>query len=139
MSQVQRRAYSTFEVDMKLLKDSIWTEPSSNIRGLKRPSSIQPSMLEFNPKPVQSTTIAKFCAMMGRSQRFVILEWGLVNPEKISEFLHRMKIDKIFRSYYHILYDSLRLFYRKIYDEPSKTVIQAEKHWTTKFDLVLEE
>ena len=67
--------YSTFKVDMDLLTDSIWTESSCNVRGLKRPSSIQPGMLEFNPKIVQTTTIAKFYSMMGRSQRLAILEW----------------------------------------------------------------
>ena len=96
-------------------------------------------MLEFNPKTVQTTTIAKFCSMMGRSQRFAILKWGLVNLEKISEFLHRMKVDKIFRSYYYGLYDSLRLLNRSIYNKSSVIVIQAERHWTNKLDHVLEE
>ena len=100
-------------VDMELLKDSIWTEPSCNVRGLKLPGSIQPGMLEFNSKTFQTTTIAKFCSMMGQSQRFAILEWGLVNPEKIFEFLHRMKVDKIYRSYYYVLYDSLRLLHKR--------------------------
>ena len=68
--------------------------------------SIQPGMLEFNPKTVQTATIAKFCSKMGRSQRFAILEWGLFNPEKISEFLQRMKVDQKFRTYYYRLYDS---------------------------------
>ena len=94
-------------------------------------------MLEFNPKTVQTTTIAKFCSMMGRSQRFAILKWGLVNLEKISEFLHRMKVDKIFRSYYYGMYDML--LYRRIYDESSVIVIQTEKHWSSKLDCILEE
>ena len=62
-----------------------------------------------------------------------------MNPEKISEFLHRMKVDKIFRSYYHGMYDSLRLLYRRIFYESLVVVIQAEKHWITKLDCVLEE
>ena len=53
--------YSTFGVDMELLKDFIWTKPSCNVRGLKHPGSIQPGTLEFNPKTVQTTIIAKFC------------------------------------------------------------------------------
>ena len=117
--------YSTFRVDTELLSDSIWTEPSCNVRGLKHPDSIQPGMLEFNPKTVQTTTIAQFCSMMGRSQRFAILECSLVNPNRISEFRHRMKIDQKFRTYYYGLYDSLRLLYRRIYDESSVMVIQA--------------
>ena len=45
------------------LKDSTWTEPSFNIRGLKCPGSIQPGILEFNPKTGQTTTIGKFSSM----------------------------------------------------------------------------
>ena len=46
---------------MELLKNSIWTEPSCNVRGLKCPSSIQPGMLEFNPKSVQSYDSEVLC------------------------------------------------------------------------------
>ena len=74
--------FSTFGVNMDLFQDSLWTEPCSNLKGLKRPASIQPGMLKFNSKTVQASTIAKFCSMTGRSQQFAILEWGLVNPEK---------------------------------------------------------
>ena len=98
--------------------------------------STQPGMLEFNPRTVQTATIVKFCSMMGRSQRFTILEQGLVNPEKIFAFLQMMKVDQKFRTYY---FDSLRLLYRRIYDESLVTVIQAEKHWSSKLDYVLEE
>ena len=94
-------------------------------------------MLEFNPRTVQTATIAKFCSMLGRSQIFAILKWGLVNQEKISEFLQRMKVDQKFRTYYYELYDSLRLLYRRIYDESPVMVIQAEKHWSSKLDHIL--
>ena len=77
--------------------------------------------------------------MMGRSQRFAILEWGLVNPEKISEFLQRMKVDQRCRTYYYGLYASLRLLYRRQYDETPVTVVQAKKHWSSKLDHVLDE
>ena len=96
-------------------------------------------MLEFNPRTVQKSTIAKFCSMMGRSLRFAILERGLVNPEKISEFLQRIKVDKKFRTCHYGFYDSLRLLYRRIYDETPVMVIQAEKHWLSKLDHVIEE
>ena len=75
--------------------------------------------------------------MMGQSQRFAILEWGLVNPETISEFLHRMKVDQKFRSYYYSLFDFLKMLYRKIYS--LVIVIQADMHWSSKLDHVLEE
>ena len=92
--------YSTFGVNRDLFQESLWTELCSNLRGLKHPGSIQPElcsnlrglkhpgsiqlgMLEFCPKTMQTSTIAKSCSLLGQSQRFVILEWGLVNPKKI--------------------------------------------------------
>ena len=94
------KLYSTFGVDKELLRDALWTEPSFNVRGLKLPESFQPGMLEFDPATVQTSGVAKLCAKTGLSQRFAVLEWGLVNPEKILEFIFRMKIDMKFRSYY---------------------------------------
>ena len=57
----------------------------------------------------------------------------------ISEFLHRMKIDQRFRTYYYGLYDSLRLLFRRSYDVTPVTVVQAEKHWSQKLNHVLDE
>ena len=93
--------YASFGVNLELLRDSIWVEASNSSRGLRRPASIQSGMLKFNPRTVQTATIAKFCSMIGRSQSFAILEWGLVNPEKISVFLQRMKVYQKFRTYYY--------------------------------------
>ena len=132
--------YSTFGVDTELLRDSIWTEPGCNVRGLKRPDSIQHGMLEFNPKTVQTTTIAKFCSMYdGTEPEIRYPGVGFGQPENISEFLQRMKVDQKFRSYYYGLYDSLRLLYRRIYYEFPVKIIQAEKHWSSKLDQFLKE
>ena len=70
--------------------------------------AIQPGMLDFSPRTVRTTTIVKLCTVLGWSQCFAILEWGLVNPEKIVGFLDRRKVDMYFQSYYLSLYDSLR-------------------------------
>ena len=69
--------------------------------------------------------------MMGWSQRFAILEWGLVNLEKINEFLLRMKMDMRFQAYYHSLHDSLQLLQSRIFESPSLVVIQVEKKWSS--------
>ena len=53
---------------------------------------------------------------------------GFGEPAKISEFLQRMKVNQKFRSYYY-----------RLYDKSPGTVIQAEKHWSSKLDHVLEE
>ena len=116
------------------MQDTLWTESCSNLRSLKHPGFIQPGMLEFNPRTVQAAMIAKFCATTGRSQRFAILDWGLVNPEKITEFLERMERDMFFRSYYHGIYVALRLLHKRIFDHSSLVVLKAEKKWSSKLD-----
>ena len=103
--------YATFGVSMNLFQDTVWNEPTSSRRGLKRPASAQRGMLEFSPATVQPTTISKFCSKNGRVQRLAILEWGLVNPEKITELFNRMKKDSRFRSHYHEVYDAIRLLH----------------------------
>ena len=107
--RVGEELYTVFGVKSDILDKCKWTESVNQARGLRHPRSIQTWMLEFNPRTVETKTFAKFCSMMGRSQRFAILEWGLVKPEKISDFLQRMKVDQRFRTYYYGLYDFLRL------------------------------
>ena len=80
-------------------ESSLWNEPCSNLRGLECPGVIQPGMLDFSPRTVQTSTIAKSCSVLGRSQHFMILEWGLVNLKKIAEFLDRMKFNMYILSY----------------------------------------
>ena len=57
--------YASFGVKTNALENSVWIEPINHSRGLRRPKLIQ---------TVETSTIAKFCSMMGRSQRFAILE-----------------------------------------------------------------
>ena len=96
-------------------------------------------MLDFCPAKVQFSTISKFCSMNQQIQRLAILEWSLVNPEKISEFLNRMKTDSRFRGYYHSVYDAVRLLHKRIFDEPSEVIEESEKHWSSKLEIALEE
>ena len=121
--------YSTFGVNIDLFQDTLWTEPWSNLRGLKRSGSIQPGMLEFNSRTVQVAKIAKFCATTGRSQRFAILEWGLGGMQK----------DMCFRFYYHDIFDALRLLYKRIFNCESLVVFEAEKKGTSKLDRMLDQ
>ena len=67
-----------------------WTNPCSTSRGLEHHRAVQPGMLEFSPRTVKMITIATSCSILGWSQRFAILEWGLVNLEKIEQFFKRM-------------------------------------------------
>ena len=91
------------------------------------------------PKTVQTVTIAKSCTILGQSLRVKILEWGLVNLEKIEEFLKRMISNLFFRNYYFGIYNSLRLLHLSIFYCPAIGVSKAEKKWSSKLDNVLEE
>ena len=124
---------------MNLFQDTVWNEPTSSRRGLKRPTSAQQGMLEFSPATVQPTTISKFCSKNGRVQRLAILEWGLVNPEKITEFLNRMKKDSRFRSHYHGVYDAIRLLHKRVFDFSSDVVVASENKWKSKLEIALDE
>ena len=77
-----------------------WTDPCSTSRGLERPGAVQPGMLEFSPRTVKMITFVNSCSTLGLSQRFAILEWGLVNPEKIEQFFKRMISDLFFRIFF---------------------------------------
>ena len=79
--------YATFGVNLEPSLGTSWTNPCSTSRGLECPGAIQPGMLDFSPRTVKTVTIAKSCSILGRSQRFAILEWGLLNPENIEQFL----------------------------------------------------
>ena len=117
----------------------VWKELCFKFRGLEHPGVIQPGMLDFSPRTVQSSMLAKSCVILGRSQQFAILEWALVNPEKITKFLNRIKTDLYFWNYYLGLYDRMRLLHQHIFDRPSLVVIEAEKRWSSKLDNILEE
>ena len=99
-----------------------WTDSCSTSRGLERPG-----MLDFSPRTVKTVTIAKSCSILGRSQRFAILKWGLLNLKKIDQFFNRMNSDFFFRNYYFGLYDSLRLLHPRIFDRPAILVSEVEK------------
>ena len=62
-----------------------------------------------------------------------------MNPEKIIKFLERMQEDMPFRSYYHRIYDALRLLHKRIYNQVSLLVVEAEKKWSSKLDQVLDQ
>ena len=126
--------FSTFGVNLETFLDTC-----SNSRGLECPGAIQPGMLDFSSGTFQTATIAKSCSFLGRSKRFAILEWGLVNPEKIDLFLERMNSDLFFRNYYFGLYDFLRLLHLRIFDQPAIVVSEVEKKWSSKIDNILDE
>ena len=50
-----------------------------------------------------------------------------------------MKKDSRFRSYYHGVYDAVRLLYKRIFYISSVVVVESEKKWTTKLEIALDE
>ena len=124
---------------MEYFQEVSWTEPIVSRRGLKRPVSMQAGMLDFNPACVQPAEVSKFCSANNRIQRFAIVEWSIMNPEKIVDFFDRMRKDSRFRNYYNNVYDPLRIVYKMLFDEPLMEVGQSESQWSTKLERVLVE
>ena len=131
--------HARFGIPVEYFQEVSWTEPIVSRRGLKRPVSMQAGMLDFNPACVQPAEVSKFCSANNRIQRFAIVEWSIMNPEKIVEFFDRMRKDSRFRNYYNNVYDPLRIVYKMLFDEPLMEVGQSESQWSTKLERVLVE
>ena len=50
-----------------------------------------------------------------------------------------MKIDGRFRSYYHSVYDAVRLLHKRIFDFSSEVIVESERKWSSKLEIALEE
>ena len=103
------RVYSRFNLSMEGLDDQIWKDPVEGIRGLKKPGVIKVPLLYIDISQVKSKDIGKICTVVGRSQRWFLLEWGRMNPSELTKFFCRMENDVRFRKFYGGIYDGLRL------------------------------
>ena len=72
--RAREELYSTFGVKTDALENSVWIESINHSIGLIWPKSIQTGIMEVNSRTVETSTIAEFCSMMRRSQRFSNME-----------------------------------------------------------------
>ena len=51
----------------------------------------------------------------------------------------RMKTDSRFRTYYHSVYDAVRLLHKRIFDVSSDVIVESERKWRSKLEIALDE
>ena len=50
-----------------------------------------------------------------------------------------MKTDSRFRTYYHSVYDAVRLLHKRIFDVSSDVIVESERKWRSKLEIALDE
>ena len=76
---------------------------------------------------VRSSDVGRACSATGRSQRWCVLEWVLLNPENLKKFFIRMAEDERFRRFYQNLFDLLRLSHMRIFNEKAPVIEPVNK------------
>jgi len=110
--------YARFGMTPEEIGEQTWMDPVSGIRGLRRPDGVRIPLLSFEVSTAKSTDIGSKCTEIGRSQRWSLLEWARMEPERLKGFFTRMTRDVGFQRFYCSIYDPMRLCYRRIFDEP---------------------
>ena len=121
------REYSRFGLESEELEKQVWSEPVGRVRGWGRPKNLKIPLLVLDMSKVKSKEIGEKCTLIGRCQRWSLLEWARMNPQDLSRFFTRMEKDTGFQRFYRGLYDAMRLCYRSIMDEKAPTVEDTEK------------
>ena len=103
-----------------------WKNPVPGVRGMTRPPGMRAGFLVFDPSVDVFSKIGEQCSALGRNQRWCILEWSRMFPEKFKAFFARMMRDTEFRLYYKMIYDCMRLSYRRIFDIVAPRVARVE-------------
>ena len=118
--------YARFGISPELIGNPSWMEPVSGTRGLVRYPGISAEKLVFDPSTTKSSDIGAKCTALGRSQRWCLLEWARLNPEKLRFFFVRLIRDVGFRMFYRNLFDAMRLCYLRIFDELAPKVSRVD-------------
>ena len=126
LPRVSDKDYLRFGLkEEELLSDS-WKNPVPGVRGMTRPPGMHAGFLVFDPSVDLCSKIGELCSALGRNQRWCILEWARMFPEKFKAFFARMMRDTEFRLYYKMIYDCMRLSYRRIFDIVAPRVARVE-------------
>ena len=118
--------YARFGLTQDQYEGSSWSVPVSGSRGWMRAPGMVVKGLDVDISTVRSSDIGAKCTALGRSQRWCLLEWGRLYPEKMRFFFVRMVRDMGFRLFYKNLYDAMRLCFLRIFDELAPKVSRVE-------------
>ena len=112
----------TYSIPGMYFSEELWISKVPGALGLSQPQTLPGGYLKLNPRFNSPLTISKRCKTVRRSQRDCILEWARLNPEKILSFLDRLATDPKWQISSRGLYDSLRLFYLRLFNEEARIV-----------------
>ena len=99
--------YARFRFKLEDLSIDSLKDPIRGVRGMWRPSGMEAGVLRFDPSVDECVSKGEQCVRLGKSQRWCILEWARLNPERFKGFFVRMIRDVEFRLFYKTLYDCL--------------------------------
>ena len=122
--------YSRFGLSMEDIGEQSWSQPVIGARGMVRPPGIRIKLLEFDVSSTKPCEIGRKCTMLGRNQRWSLLEWARLNPGLLRTFFVRMVRDTGFQVHYANLYDGMRLMYKRILDMEAPRVRRVEESLT---------
>ena len=120
-------AYSRFGLTPEKIGDQTWSEPAPGDLRMVRPPGITAAVVNFDMSTVRSSVVGRASSATGRSQRWCVLEWVLLNPENLKKFFIRMAEDEGFRRFYQNLFDLLRLSHMRIFNEKAPVVESVNK------------
>ena len=130
------KTYAGFGINVSSVD---WSDPVPHgLLGLRRPTSISPKPLTFEPKLALGSFITKKCAVLGIGQKTGLREWAIMNPVMVSDFINRMMSDPIFSSRYADMYDPIRLSAWRCTDKEPPRIQVYEDELNEKGDAQLE-
>ena len=120
------REYSRFGLSLGEIGDQTWRGAVSETWRMVRPEGVSVPLLEFDISSTKPCEIGRRCTEIGRCQRWSLLEWARMNPDRLRGFFARMIRDPWFQTHYANMYDAMRLCYRRICDENAPRVKKVE-------------
>ncbi len=101
------REFARFGLESEELEKQVWSEPVGSVRGWGRLKNLKIPLLVLDMSKVKSKEIGEKCTLIGRCQRWSLLEWARMNPQDLSRFFTRMEKDTGFQRFYRGLYDAM--------------------------------
>ena len=118
--------YSRFGLSAEEIGDQTWMNSISSIWGMVRPAGVKIPLLEFDISSTKPCEIGRRCTVLGRCQRWSLLEWARLNPDRLKLFFVRMIRDAGFQTHYANMLDAMRLCYRRLFDSDAPKVKKVE-------------
>jgi len=98
----------------------------SEIWRMVGPEGVRVPLLEFDISSTKPCEIGRRCTEIGRCQRWSLVEWARMNPDRLRGFFARMIRDPWFQTHYANMYDAMRLCYRRMCDEDAPRAKKVE-------------